>query len=101
MVSNFEVNPPKETPTPNNIGGGLKGHKRQLRKEDLFVQYDKRKLSALFRIPSQSNPSLKEQNPSVCSLLQVLGKVTVLVSIKFSRHGSNMSSQIKYIDYDK
>ena len=37
VVSNLEVLLPEKPPTPNNIGGRLKGPQRQIRKEDLFV----------------------------------------------------------------
>ena len=48
-------------------------------KESLFMLYVMNIMSSFFRIQSQSNPSLKEQNSSVFSLLLVLSKVTVLM----------------------
>ena len=58
VVSHLEVSPPKKPPTPNNIGKGLKGTKRQLWKESLFVKYDKNKNVRLisYPIPIQSLP---------------------------------------------
>ena len=40
---------------------------------------------ALFRIPSQSNPSLKKQKSSDHALLLVLSKVTVLMHVNLLR----------------
>ena len=44
---------------------------------------------ALFRIPSQSNPSLEGKNSSVHSFLQLLNKVTVLM------HGNLFHATVK------
>ena len=51
------------------------------RKSSLFLQYEEGKKSALFRLPNQSNPSLKEHIYYVHSLLQLLRKATVLVNV--------------------
>ena len=80
VVSHPEVSLPDKSPTPKNIGEGLKGPERQLWKEALFVQYDKNKIPAFFQIPSQSNPSLKKKNSSVHSLLLVLRMVNFLIN---------------------
>ena len=47
VVSHIEFIIPKKLPTPNNIGGGLKGPQRKFWKEDLFVKYDKNKIVIL------------------------------------------------------
>ena len=59
VVSHLEVSLPKKSPTPKNIGEGLKVLQRQFWKEFLFVKYDKNKISAFFWLPPQSNTSLK------------------------------------------
>ena len=46
------------TPTPKSIGEGLKGPQRKLRKEALFVKYDKKRNVGLLLapIPIKSRP---------------------------------------------
>ena len=57
----------------------MHGPQRQLRKETLFVQSEKKQNSALFRISYQSNPFLMGRRSYIHSLLQVLSKVTVMM----------------------
>ena len=79
VVSNIEVRLPKESPTPNNIGKGLKGPQRKFWKEYLFFQYENNKIVSIFQLSFQSNNSLKEKNPSVSSLILLLRKVAVIM----------------------
>ena len=67
----LKVSLPKIPRTPNNIGGGLKDFQRQIWKESLFVI--RTKMSAFFRLPSQSNTSLKEKKVP-CSLIATIIK---------------------------
>ena len=78
IVSHLEVRLPDKLPTPNNIGECLEVPHRQLRKEDLFVQYEKNKnagfISATIKIKSLPevtkflyllfSPSIKEYDCS-------------------------------------
>ena len=45
------------------------------------MPYDKNKKSAFFRMPYQSNPSLKEQNSYAHSLLLALSKVAFMMHV--------------------
>ena len=47
-----------------------------------FCNMTRTEISALFRLPYQSNPSLKEKNHFVHSLLKILRKVTVMMHRK-------------------
>ena len=51
VVSHIEVLIPEKTITPKNIGEALKGPRRPLWKDDLFVQYDKNKNVNLLLAP--------------------------------------------------
>ena len=83
MVSHIEVSLPEKPLTPNNIVEALKGPQRQLLKETLFVQYEKEKMSAFFRLTYQVYTSLKENNSFVHSFLLVSSKATFLMHGNF------------------
>ena len=83
VVSHIEVSLPEKPLTPNNIVEALKGPQRQLLKEALFVQYEKEKMSAFFRLTYQVYTSLKENNSFVHSFLQVSSKATFLMHGNF------------------
>ena len=51
MISHIEVSLPEKPITPNNIGESIKGPRKQIWKEALFVKYDKNKYSTLLLIP--------------------------------------------------
>ena len=53
VVSHLEVRLPKKPLIPKNIGDSLGGPQRQLWKESLCVQYEKNKVLALSKLPSQ------------------------------------------------
>ena len=80
VVSHLEFFIPKKPPTPKNIGEVLKGPQRQLYKNLYLLNKKRTEILALFRIPSQSNTSLKEKNPSFHSWPLVLRKVTILMN---------------------
>ena len=83
VVSHHEVCLPKKPPTPHIIGEGLKVPQRNSRKKPYLFNMTRTDILAFFRISSQSNPSLKENNSSVNSLLLVLSKFTFLINGNF------------------
>ena len=78
MVSHIEASIPDKPITLDNIFEAIKVPHKQIRKEALFVKYDKNKCSTFFRLTYQSNTSLMEQRSSVHSFLQVSRNATIL-----------------------
>ena len=99
MVSHLEVFLPEKPPTPRKIGEGLKGPQRKLWKEPLFVQYEKKKISAFFWILPQSNTSMMKK--FLCSLIAYSTKEYECSGAwKFvSHHFENGSYQIQGIGF--
>ena len=91
MVSHLEVSLPEKPISPKNIYGYLKGPHRPFWKEYLFVQYYKGGMLAFFWLPYRSNPSLVKQSSSICSLLPLLRKATVMV------HGNYFHATVKMV----
>ena len=58
IASYLEVHIPEKPLAPKNIGEGLKGPQIQFWKEDVFLKYDKKKMSSFIQLPYQSNTSL-------------------------------------------
>ena len=77
MVSHIEVSLPEKPITPNKIGEAIKGTHKQIRKEVLFVKYDKCKFSTFFQLPYKSNTSLEAQRSYVHLFIQVSSNATV------------------------
>ena len=102
VVSHLEVRLPKKPPTPKNIGDALGGPKRQLWKEALFVQYDKKKNVSFLSAPIPIK-SLTEGKKVLRSLIAPSIKEGYCSDAwKFvARHCANGSSQIKVIDFDQ
>ena len=100
MVSHIEVRLPEELSTPNNIGKGLKVPQRKLRKESLFVHYDKEKNVSLLLAPIPIK-SLTEGTNVICLLIYNISKEGDCSDSWqfFSRHCANGGSQIKGIDF--
>ena len=100
MVSHLEVCLPKKPPTPNNIGEGLSGTQRQLRKDALFVKYDKNRNVRLLSAPTPIKP-LPEGTAVLCSLIDTSMKECDCSNTwKFvARHCENGSYQIKCIGF--
>ena len=68
VVSHIELRLPKKTSTPKNIGEGLKGSLKKLRKEALFVKHDKNKNIRLL-LDTTPVKSLPEGTKFLCSLI--------------------------------
>ena len=92
----------RKTPTPNNIGEGLKAPQRKFWKEALFVKYEKNKHVSLVSPPIPIK-YLPEGGKVLCSLIAPsIKECDCSDGWKFVLHHSeNVSSRIKGIYYDQ
>ena len=102
MVSHLEVSLTKNHPKPNNIVDDLGGSQRKLRKEVLFVQYDKNKNISLLSAPTPIK-SLPEGTKVLSSrIAPSIKEGDCSDACKFvARHCANGSSNIKGICFYK